>query len=157
MEDGICRPVGESDPSLASFAPVVLQRYFDEYPNAFLTQHHISSYESFLFNELPDIIQSENPITILKEPLDAKAGVYKYKTEIYVGGDVANTNDLAIHIGSPIITLDDGITIRRMFPNEARLRDITYATTFQADILIRMTFTNASASGEYTKQVRELN
>ena len=156
MDSGICQPTGESDPSLATFAPIILQRYFDEYPNTFLTQHHIASYESFMFNELPDIIQSENPITILKEPLDAEAGIYKYKTEIYVGGDVEKTADLAINIGAPVLSLDNGATVRRMFPNEARLRDITYAATFQADILIRMTFTNTSASGEYSKQVREI-
>ena len=156
MDSGICKPAGEVEHSLASFAPVILQRYFDEYPNTFLTQHHITSYEAFMFNELPDIIQSENPITILKEPLDAEAGVYKYKTEIYVGGDVASVSDLAIQIGAPILTLDDDKTIRRMFPNEARMRDLTYAATFQADILIRMTFTFPTASGEYTKQTREI-
>ena len=84
---GICQPTQEGVvPSLADRAPEILRQYFTSFPNTFLTQHHMDSYESFIFRELPDIIFSENPITILKEPLDAKAGIYKYKTEIFVGG-----------------------------------------------------------------------
>jgi hypothetical protein len=57
-------------PSLADHAPAVLRNYFGEYPNTFLTQHHIRSYEAFVFREMLDIVQAENTITILKEPVD---------------------------------------------------------------------------------------
>lgn len=167
QEPGICQPPSSGiSASLADKAPAVLQAYFAENPNTFLTQHHIASYESFVFRELPDIILSENPITILKEPIDAERGIYKYKTEIFIGGDVNSAETLGLDVGAPVITLDDGNTVRRMFPNEARLRNLTYAATFQADILIRMTFTAAAAAagggaagaaeGTPEQQVREL-
>lgn len=159
MEPGICQPPASGvAPSLADNASALLRKYFDEYPNTFLTQHHIESYESFIFREMPAIIAAENPLTILKEPLNEKEGVYKYKTEIFVGGTATNPADLAIDVGAPIITLDNGKTVRRMFPAEARLRDLTYEATFQADILIRLTFTmpTTNPAEPYTSVIREL-
>ena len=146
MESGICQPPESSaSAALADAAPAIYQRYFDAFPGTFLTQHHMESYEAFIFRLMPEIIKSENPITILKEPLsEDDGGVYKYKTEIFIGGDVENTEDLAIDVGASIITLDEGKTVRRMFPNEARIRDLTYSTMCRADILIRLTFTNVS-------------
>ena len=149
---GICLPASEqATPSLADKAPAILRTYFDEYPNTFLTQHHIESYESFLFQELPEIIHAENPITILKEPIPG-TGSYEYKVEIYVGGKTATANDLAIDVGSPSISLDNGHTVRRMFPNEAKIRDLTYAATFQSDISIHVTF----AEGDNKTEIIEI-
>lgn len=148
-------------PSLADLAPAVLRNYFSEYPNTFLTQHHMRSYETFVFREMMDIIQAENPITILKEPIDPKEhlGLYKYKTEIFIGGDAKDPADLAIEVGAPVITLDKGQTVRRMFPNEARIRDLTYAANFQCDLLIRTTFTmpDPAAVGKFKTEVAELS
>jgi DNA-directed RNA polymerase beta subunit len=157
---GICQPPGSGvSASIADIAPELFQRYFDANPNTFLTTHHIESYEAFVFRELPELILAENPITILKEPLDAEKGIYKYKTEIFIGGTADIPENLALDVGAPVISLDSGTTVRRMFPNEARIRSLTYASTFRADILIRLTFT-VPAVGEggvvYTKQLREL-
>ena len=145
-EAGICQPKGTVvQPSLADKAPEILRKYFDEFANTFLTQHHIQSYEAFVFNEMPEIIFAENPITILKEPIaDNK---YAYKVELYIGGKVESKENLAIDVGSPSITLDNGKTVRRMFPNEAAIRDLTYAATFQADISIHITFTEEEGDG----------
>ena len=157
QQPGICQPPDSGvAPSLADNAPELFQRYFDANPNTFLTTHHIQSYEAFIFRELPELILAENPITILKEPLDAEKGIYKYKTEIFVGGLADIPENLSLDVGAPIITLDTGTTVRRMFPNEARIRDITYSSTFRADILIRLTFTAPTSDGNYTKVVREL-
>jgi DNA-directed RNA polymerase II subunit RPB2 len=90
---------------------------------------------------MPQLIQSSNPILILKDPLAPEQGIYKYKTEIYIGGKVENAADLRLEIGAPIITLDNGQTVRRMFPNEARLRGLTYAAQIRADIDIVITMT----------------
>ena len=155
MEPGICQPPASGvNPSLADVAPAVLRKYFDANPTTFLTQHHMQSYEAFVFRELPEIVLSENPITILKEPLGD--GKYKYKTEIFVGGaDVSTAEELAIDVGAPILTLDNGKTVRRMFPNDARIRNLTYAATFQADIVIRMTFTMESDVITRTLEVKK--
>ena len=118
----------------------VLNAYYEQTP-LFLTRHHIDSYEHFIFNEMPQMIFSENPITILKDPIVANEGIYRYKTEIYLGGKVSNPSELHIEIGAPIISLDGTSTIRRMFPNEARLRKLTYAANIRMDIDIVVTRT----------------
>jgi DNA-directed RNA polymerase II subunit RPB2 len=110
-----------------------------------------------VFRELLDIIHAANPITILKEPLDAASRRYRYKTELYIGGDKASAKELGIAIASPTETLDGGKTIRRMLPNEARLRNQTYAATFLCDILVKLTFTTKDeTTGAYTETVKEL-
>ena len=116
----------------------VLNAYYEQ-TDLFLTRHHIDSYEHFAFNELPQMIFSGNPATILKDPLGE--GKYKYKTEIFFGGKVNYPTELRIQYGSPIITLDGGKTIRRMYPNEARLRGLTYYTQIRMDIDIEITRT----------------
>ena len=76
QQTGICQPPGaDVSPSLADVAPELFQRYFDANPNTFLSRHHIESYEAFIFRELPELILAENPITILKEPLEAEKGI----------------------------------------------------------------------------------
>lgn len=117
-----------------------LNAYYEQTP-LFLTRHHIDSYEHFVFNEMPQLIHSMNPITIFKDPIAPEQGIYRYKTEIYLGGKVDKAADLRLEIGSPIITLDGGKTVRRMFPNEARLRGLTYATQIRMDIDIIVTRT----------------
>jgi len=144
-------------PSLADYAPAVLRNYFATYPTTFLTQHHIQSYEAFVFREMLDIVHAENPITILKEPINAELGLYKYKVEIFVGGEAATPADLKINVRPPVVTLDDGKTVRRMFPNEARIRGLTYAANFSADISVRVTFTapDPAVPGKYITTVRD--
>ena len=59
---GICQPASAgASPALADFAQSVLKNYFNTFQNIFLTKHHIDSYESFVFREMPEIIFSENP------------------------------------------------------------------------------------------------
>jgi DNA-directed RNA polymerase II subunit RPB2 len=137
-----------------------LEKYFRETEFA-LTRHHLDSYEQCVFEEIPSIIHSANPIVFLKDPLDREAGVFGYRVEIFIGGDVARPGDLAIKIAPPVVVLDGGNTVRRMLPNEARLRNLTYAAQISADILIRVTFTRpvaAAAAGgpaSWSTEVKE--
>jgi DNA-directed RNA polymerase II subunit RPB2 len=117
-----------------------LEKYFSE--NDFpLTRHHIDSYEQCIFEEIPTIIHASNPIVFLKGPLDEAKTVFAYRVEIYIGGDAPTPDGLGIKISAPTVTLDEGNTIRRLFPNEARLRNMTYSAQVSADILIRVTLT----------------
>jgi DNA-directed RNA polymerase II subunit RPB2 len=123
-----------------------LTAYYEQTP-LFLTRHHIDSYEHFVFNEFPQIIFSSNPKVILKDPLPEK-GLYRYKVEIYFGGNVEKPSDLRLSVGAPIITLDNATTVRRMYPNEARLRGLTYAAQISMDIDIVVTITD-KVEGRY--------
>lgn len=143
-----------------------LEKYF--YENDFpLARHHIDGYEQAMFEDIPSIIHSSNPIVFLKEPLDKDAGVFAYRVEIFIGGDKPTPAELALTISPPVVSLDEGLTVRRMLPNEARLRNMTYSAQISADILIRVTFTRpaggggagagagAAAPGTYETEVKE--
>jgi DNA-directed RNA polymerase II subunit RPB2 len=121
--------------SLSDLAPAVFRSYFKNSPT-FLTNHHMHSYESFIMNELPTYIKSQNPIRLITDPFDhPKTGekTYKYEVELYVGGEDGS----AIYISPP--TFQQGTTVRRLFPNDARLWNINYSVNFSFDILVRYT------------------
>jgi DNA-directed RNA polymerase II subunit RPB2 len=140
--------------SLSDVGLQFLEKYFSENDFA-LTRHHIDSYEQCVFDEIPSIIHAANPIVLLKESLDKDAGVFAYRVEIFIGGDVATPQALGLTIAPPVVVLDDGNTVRRMFPNEARLRNLTYAAQISADILVRVTFTRPAAGGGFESEVKE--
>ena len=126
-----------------SLARSLLHKYFqtNEYP---YTRHHIESYDQFLTKDLISIINSQNPILILKDLIEG-TNIYRYKVEIFVGGkDAANP---AIQVGNPSISLQNTEEVRLLFPNEARLRNLTYASTIYADIYIRITTTDFPQGG----------
>jgi DNA-directed RNA polymerase II subunit RPB2 len=129
----------------------VLEKYLQQ-PFA-ITRHHIDSYEQCVFDEIPSIIHSTNPLVFLKEQI--ADGVFAYRVEIFIGGDVQRPEDLAISVSPPVVVLDGGQTVRRMFPNEARLRNLTYYAQFNADILIRITFTRRDEAGALITEVKE--
>lgn len=111
----------------------LLRTYFktQDYP---FTRHHIESFSNFLSKDLPAIIKAENPFIILQDPKGG--GVYGIKAEIYVGGKDGSK----IYIGTPSVNLKNSEEIRVLFPNEARLRNLTYASQITADIYIRITY-----------------
>lgn len=130
-----------------------LEKYFLENDFA-LARHHIDSYEQCVFEEIPSIIHAANPIVLLKESLDKDAGIFAYRIEIFIGGAAPTPQGLGLRISPPVVALDDGNTVRRMFPNEARLRNLTYSAQISADILIRVTFTRPGAGG-FESEVKE--
>jgi DNA-directed RNA polymerase II subunit RPB2 len=123
-------------------ATQAIHKYFTT-QNIPLTKHHIDSYDQFIQRDLQAIIATENPLINLKEPFGDKKKTYKYKVEIYVGG----LDGTAIRVGTPTIRLNQGEDVRVLFPNEARLRNLTYSLPIQVDILYRVTI-KADAADE---------
>ena len=115
----------------------LLDTYFQTtvYP---YTRHHIDSYNQFLEYDLPAILRTQNPLIILKGDKIPNTSLYEYKVEIFIGG----LEGKSYKIGSPTIQHHGGDEARLLFPNEARLRDLTYTAGIFADILIRITMTN---------------
>jgi DNA-directed RNA polymerase beta subunit len=107
------------------------------------TRHHIDSYDQFLQQDLINIMKAQSPILILKELIDENTNTYKYKVEIFVGGE----DGTAIQIGTPTISLQNTEEVRVLYPNEARLRNVTYASTVYADIIVKITYNVKDASG----------
>jgi len=142
-------------PSLSAVGLRFLEKYFTENDFA-LTRHHIDSYEQCIMEEIPSIIHAANPIVLLKGSLDKDQGIFAYRIEVYIGGDAPSPAGLGLTISPPTVVLDNGNTMRRMFPNEARLRNMTYAAQINADILVRVTFTNPGEGGTYISEVKDM-
>ena len=138
----------------------LIRTYFNTvlYP---YTKHHIDSYDAFLKQDLIGIVSSNNPLLILKDLIDETTNTYRYRVEVYVGG----LNGDAIQIGTPTMHLQRNIYVENgddqkksepevqfvedvgvMYPNDARLRNLTYASTIYADIVVKITFTPDRAS-----------
>lgn len=119
----------------------LLRTYFrtQDYP---FTRHHIESYDQFLSQDLPAIVKAANPITMLQDQIGS-TGVYAYKTEIFIGG----LDGTHIYVGTPTVSLKDSEEVRVLYPNEARLRNLTYAGSVEADLVIRVTFAKPNPSG----------
>ena len=128
----------------------ILKKYFTTqgYP---YTRHHIESFDHFVSQDLPAIIKDANPLILLHSPIGV-TGVYSYKAEIFIGG----LDGSRLYIGTPTISLKDSQEIRVLFPNEARLRNLTYSSTVEADIVIRITYSTPSSTGGRSITQREV-
>ena len=113
----------------------LLDTYFRtvEYP---YTKHHIDSYDTFLKQDVKDIITANNPILILKDLYPGTNDTYKYKIEIYIGGETGES----IEIGTPTINHEPSNDIRILYPNEARLRNLTYGSMVYVDIIVKISY-----------------
>ena len=105
----------------------IIHTYFRDNPE-FMVKHHLDSYNSFFFNQLPQIFKENNPIRLRQEQ-DAKTKEYKYQCDMYLGGKDGNK----IYFGKPII-YDTGDNMHFMYPNEARLRNMTYGCSIHYDV-----------------------
>jgi DNA-directed RNA polymerase II subunit RPB2 len=112
----------------------LLDQYFQttSYP---YTRHHLDSFNQFLESDLPSIIQSQNPLIIVKDLIKG-TNTYAYTVEIFIGG----LDGKGLSLGTPTLQHMGGEEVRLLFPNEARLRNLTYSAGVYADILVRVKF-----------------
>ena len=100
-----------------------------------LVKHHIDSYNNFFSTGIQEIFKDRNPIRFFKE-IDNETQEYKYECELYLGG----INCDKIYYGKPIIydeTDEDISRAHYMYPNEARLRNMTYGFTIHYDVDVK--------------------
>ena len=97
----------------------------------FMVNHHISSYNTFIAKGIREIFKDQNPIKFFKE-YDDETKQYRYECNIYLGG----INSDKIYYGKPIIyDLENEVEREHyMYPNEARLRNMTYGFTIHYDV-----------------------
>ena len=126
-------------------------KYIDKYFNEnTLVDHQIQSCNAFYQKDIQDIFRDLNPIQY-NTNLDTDEDDV-YKLNIYIGGK----NVDKLYFNSPMII---GDTKRHLFPNECRLKNITYATTIQYEIDVEFMIFNKS-NGKYvtiTKTFPEKN
>ena len=137
---------GSNNPSLEVnqelIVEKVIDKFFEDNPNCFV-QHHIDSYnELFAGNGIHRIFREKNPIKIRKNPTSNDD--FKLKCDLWLGGK----NGENIYFGKPIIHDDN----RRhfMYPNEARLRNLSYDMTIHYDVEIEYFINNDENNGNST-------
>jgi len=117
----------------------VINKYFEDNPK-YLVAHHIESYNDFFHKDIFEIFKNQNPIQITSA-FDETIGDFKHKCNLYVGGKTGRR----IYFGKPIIH-DTERGPHYMYPNEARLRNMTYGMTVHYDVEVE--FIDILAPGE---------
>jgi DNA-directed RNA polymerase II subunit RPB2 len=106
----------------------IIDKYFEDNPQA-LVRHHIESYNDFFKNGIYQIFKDKNPVTI-ERVYDKDLNDYRRKCIMYFGGKDGSK----LYFGKPIIYDDNNS--HYMYPNEARLRNMTYGMTIHYDVEI---------------------
>jgi DNA-directed RNA polymerase II subunit RPB2 len=111
----------------------IIESYFKGQHLQRLVRHQLESYNNFVGYQINKTIDMFNPVHIASEQdYDAKSG--KHSLEIYITFE-------NFHIYRPQIQENNGAT-KLMFPQEARLRNFTYASAMTVDINIKFVVRN---------------
>jgi len=108
------------------FPWLIIDKYFNDNPN-YLVAHHLDSYNSFYSEGIHRIFKEKNPIKIMKEQ-DKQTSEFGLICNMYLGGK----NGDKLYYGKPVIY--DENREHFMYPNEARLRNMTYGITIHYDV-----------------------
>jgi DNA-directed RNA polymerase II subunit RPB2 len=107
----------------------VVDNYFSTTPY-FLTKHHLDSYNDFVSNKVLNTIRVLNDeFFVIK---NENNGATTNEINVYIGGKDAKD----VFINKPTI-VENG-QARLLYPNEARLRDMTYQSELFANIYVNI-------------------
>ena len=107
----------------------VIESYFKGQHLQRLVKHQLESYNNFVGYQINKTIEMFNPVHIASEQ-DFDPKTNKHALEIFITFE-------NFHIYRPQIQENNGAT-KLMFPQEARLRNFTYASAMTLDINIKM-------------------
>jgi DNA-directed RNA polymerase II subunit RPB2 len=105
----------------------IIDTYFNDNPNN-LVAHHLESYNEFFNNGINRIFRENNPIRFIEREDESKSSSQRNECLLYLGGKDGSK----IYFGKPII-YDDNYA-HYMYPNDARLRNMTYGITIHYDV-----------------------
>lgn len=141
----------------------IIDTYFRD-TTYYKTQHQIDSFDEFITSEengIKKIIKRNNPLRIFKG--ETSEGNYLYEMEIYFGETIDEVNKEIIKgadnifITSPAIYDKETDTSTYMYPNEARLKNLTYKTCVYCNIAIKYIFHNESPNRIEVKNFEKIN
>jgi DNA-directed RNA polymerase II subunit RPB2 len=116
----------ESDKEKISWK--LIDKYFKDNPNN-LVSHHLESYNEFFRNGIRRIFRENNPIRFIEREDEAEGNSDKRnECQLFLGGKDGSL----IYYGKPVIYDDNNSHF--MFPNDARLRNMTYGITIHYDV-----------------------
>lgn len=120
----------------------IINTYFND--NS-LVKHQIESFNDFILRKIDEIIEGFNPIEIHHHYLPEHEK-FKYMLCLNISNPI---------LSKPVIYEKDGST-KIMTPNDARLRNFSYAAPLNVDIEI-FADTFDEETGEYIREIKKLN
>jgi DNA-directed RNA polymerase II subunit RPB2 len=129
--------------TLNSVSWKLIDKYFTENPNN-LVSHHLDSYNDFFKNGIHKIFQENNPIRFIEREDESEKADKRNECLLYLGGKKGDK----IYLGKPII-YDDNNT-HYMYPNDARLRNMTYGITVHYDVEVDFVYYSGEEKKEHT-------
>lgn len=117
---------GDTEKNMTTVSWKLIDKYFVDNPNN-LVAHHLESYNNFFNGGINRIFLENNPVRFIERENDAQPNK-RNECLLYLGGKNADK----IYFGKPII-YDDNYT-HFMYPNDARLRNMTYGITIHYDV-----------------------
>ena len=103
----------------------LIDKYFADNPEN-LVAHHLDSYNDFFSDGIFRVFKENNIIKFIER--DEGTGNQRNEVSLYLGGKEGNK----LHFGKPIIY--DETHSHYMYPNDARLRNMTYGITIHYDV-----------------------
>ena len=111
----------------------LIDKYFKENPNC-LVSHHLESFNDFFRNGIKRIFRENNPIRFIEREDENSDSGKRNECLLYLGGK----DGTKIYYGKPVI-YDDNRS-HYMFPNEARLRNMSYGVTIHYDVEVEFIY-----------------
>jgi len=149
----------------------LIDLYFKDNPSN-LVNHHLESYNDFFNEGIYRIFKENNPVRFIQrenEETDAAGGEKSAKQKkkkntdddddptnspnecmLYLGGK----DGRKIYYGKPMIY--DETHTHFMYPNDARLRNMTYGTTIHYDVEVEMFYTEGGERKEYKMTLEKM-
>ena len=129
----------------------IIDTFFRDTPY-YKSQHQIDSFDEFIFSEengIRNIVKRENPFILYKGE-NANTGDFSYEIKIYYGETLDETGEKVegvenIFLSSP--ALYDNDELKELFPNDARLKNLTYKSSVFCNIGVHYIFYNQDSSG----------
>ena len=155
----------------------IIDLYFGQAGGRQIVSHQIESFNHFMDIDIPEIIQMVNPLIVRGSPevplsgprsalasatglsTSAANALMGRTTEASVFSAVAAKHEYEVSLTFQNVTLrkptifENNGAILPMMPNDARLRNLTYASPLFVDVLVKTTFIDNTKGGE--RQVRE--
>jgi len=121
----------------------IIDKYFGDNPNN-LVAHHLESYNDFFNHGINRIFRENNPIRFIEREDESVNASKRNECLLYLGGKDGSQ----IYFGKPIIYDDNHA--HYMYPNDARLRNMTYGTTIHYDVEVDFIYYKGDEKKEHS-------
>lgn len=126
----------------------LIDRYFEDNPYN-LVAHHLESYNDFYGKGIMNIFRENNPVRFIDNAKGDKGEGGLNECLFYLGGK----NGDKIYYGKPIIY--DDTNTHYMYPNDARLRNMTYGMTIHYDVEVEIIYYDDGVTNDPQQQQQQ--